>query len=123
MRCLLGPDPGEHHLRMGGELVLELGGAHRLELLAADHAGAGAGDDADASGDGFGGDSVVARDHGDPDAGFAAGSHGVDDVGAGRVHHGHQPQQGQAVLREVLVGMAGVEVPAGDGEDAECFAG
>jgi hypothetical protein len=120
---MLGPDPGEHHLRMGGELVRELGDAHRLELLAADHAGVGAGDDADASGDGFGGYSVVACDHGDPDSAFAAGGNGVGDVGAGRVHHGHQPQQGQAVLREVPVGMAGVEVPAGDGEDPQCFAG
>ena len=27
------------------------------------------------------------------------------------------------MLGEVLVGMVGVEVPAGDGEDPECFAG
>ena len=27
------------------------------------------------------------------------------------------------MLREVLVGMVGVEVPAGDGEDPQCFAG
>ncbi len=60
---------------------------------------------------------------GDPDAGFAAGGNSVDDVGAGRVHHGHQPQQGQAMLRAVLVGMLGAEVPAGDGEDPERFAG
>ena len=66
---VLEPDPGEHHLRMEGELVGELGDAHRLELLAPDHAGTGTGDDADAPGDGFGGYSVVACDHGDPDAG------------------------------------------------------
>jgi len=32
-------------------------------------------------------------------------------------------QQGQAVLREILVGMVIVEVPAGDGKDPEGFAG
>jgi len=88
---VLGPDPGEHHLGMGSELGLELGGAHRLELLPADHAGIRAGDDADQSGDGLGGYPVVAGDHGDPDAGLAAGGNRVDNARAGRVHHGHQP--------------------------------
>ena len=59
------------------------------------------GDDADALGDGLGGDGVVAGDHDDLDAGRAALGDGVGHGGTRRVNHRHQADEAQVLQREV----------------------
>ena len=64
----------------------------------------GARDDADLARDGLGGQAVVAGDHDDADAGGVALGDGAGDLGARRVLHGLEAEQGQARLhrRHVL---------------------
>ena len=121
-KFVFGTDPSEDHFGVGGERLDELVGAHGVELGSADDARVGAGDEADLSGDGFSGDTVVAGVHDDPDAGVAAGGDGVDRLGTGWVHHGYETEVGQAPLGGVLVGVIGVEVTVGDGNDSQGFA-
>merc|ERR1712227_545107 len=61
------------------------------------------GDDSDVLGDGLGGDGMISGDHDDLDTGGAAFGHGVRDRGSGRIDHGHEANESEALQGEVDV--------------------
>ncbi len=61
---------------------------------------------------------VIAGDHGGADPGPVAAGDRIADLGAGRVDHAEQPEQDEAVLHRLLLGLLGKPVPRAhaDGE-------
>ena len=79
----------------------------------------------DLAGDGSGGDEVVAGDHLHGDAGALALAHGGDGLGARRVHHSLQAEEGET-FGDVGVfefGVVRIHMPAGQGQHAQSARG
>ena len=68
--------------------------------------------------DGQCGDAVVAGDHGDLDAGLAAGLNRVAHAGAERIDHADEPEEGKARRFRGRVSRGDVGRPFGEREDA-----
>jgi len=121
LELLLGDHPGVdpdvlHPLLkdLRGRAVQVPAGHHRPPVL----------DDPDAPGDGERRQRVIARDHDGPDPGGFAEGDGPADLLAGRVHHAHEAQEGEALFdlpRGKAVGHA-VPEPGGHTQDAQAIA-
>lgn len=94
-----------------------------VQLRARHHGRVPSPHDADAAGDGFRGQGVIAGDHDDADPGPSAGVHRVPHLRPGRVVHPGQPQEGQPRFgvskRRVRTG----DPPPGDRQHAKALAG
>ena len=101
------------------EQPIEVGVAHRLELVTGDrHFGV----DADPAGDLGRGETVVAGDDDDADAGGVTVRDGVGDLGSGRVEHGDQSEEAQIRLG-VLAPVGEALPPGAPGERRRALAG
>ena len=125
LHLVLGGDPREDHVLRLAELGLEVVIGHVLQVGAGDHPHrAVAAHDADAAGDGFGRQAVVAGHHDDADAGGEGVLDGLADLGPRRVDHADQAEEGELGLDRVgrVVGQGDRQVALGDGQHAQRLA-
>ena len=105
LHLVLGRDPREEDV-LGRKRLFEPLVGHVVEFVAGDDPGLLALDDADAAGDRLGGQTVVAGDHDDLDAGGVALFDRDGDLVSRRVHHRHEPDEHEVALgvrRRVVV--------------------
>ena len=116
----------EDQLVAAAQQLVELGLAHRVQLLAGDH-GRVLADDTDLAGDRGCREAVVAGDHDDPDA-RAAWQRATASATSGprRVEHRDEPEEAELALRLLATlgdGIGVAQCAAGDGQHAQPAAG
>ncbi len=116
-------NPGENDLSLHRAHQILI--AHSFQFHAGDHAQVLAAHNANAPGNAFSGQAVIAGNHDDANARVAAFFHRLGDVHTGRVHHGYYSQEGQLSLDgfNLIIAQFAGEHARGGSQYAQTLAG